>query len=457
MQKFTTKDIEKFSTSGSQKSWLNKFYNFIEEGDLWNESASEIIARMRIDCKSPKTFEALKSTILKFVNNYNFEITQQKTPEIFEAEEITQTEKIESSVQVGESLRQKQELAKLQAETLAKTQLEAKQEAIKLEILKKQEQEEKAKQEALRLSEAQQERTKKLTAGFVSEEIPTEFLKWNPSDFTVHFAKQYYQQKDELDRMYALLDAGFFVILSGDAGTGKSELAMKYAYDKKDTFFKVSCSSDMRKSDLIGSKTIDENQQIKNIAGMLVKAILTANKTGSVTVLLDEANSLLPKIQVLLYGLTDDTKRIDLPEMLKPLRINKGVQVKFIITMNDMYSGVNPVNKPLLDRFSIIKMQPLPKTIVMKILDSYNIDQKIKEGIFALGERVRQLQKEGNLSEQALFTTRSQKATCGIIEVFTQSKIENPIEQALEATIVQKFTEEIHQQTLKDEIKAIFH
>ena len=98
------------------------------------------------------------------------------------------------------------------------------------------------------------------------------------------------------------------VIMKGSAGSGKTELAIKYAHKNNMAIFKLSCSSDMRMADLIGSKTFDEKGNIKFEAGMLTKAMLTANEyENGAMILLDEINTLGDKIQKNVNGIGDNT------------------------------------------------------------------------------------------------------------------------------------------------------
>jgi len=435
MKKFTIQTIEEFATSGSQKSWLKKFFNLIEDHDLWNQSVSQILLRMEQEVTTKTTYSAMKSTFLKFTSSLDLE---GKTSTESQAE-----------------LRQREEFIKIQAEQLREQQELAKIEAEKIAEMQKIEAEKMAKIEAEKLAQAQKERIEELTAGFVPEEIPDEFIKFDPENYKLQKASEYFQQDQEKEIFDALLTFGKNVILTGQQGTGKTELAQLHAFENQDPMFKIACSADLRKTDLIGSKTLDQDEKLKQIAGMLTRAVLTANKTGSAMVLLDEGNALIPKVQIMLYGLTDSTRRIDLPEMTKPLVLNKGARLKFVITMNDQYSGTSPLNKPLLDRFNVIQMKRLPKQIVLKIIKNYNVSSEIKNKLFELSEAIDQAQRSNTLSEQANMSVRAIKAICEEIEIFTMAKIENPVKEALEVGIVKKFSEEKYQEEVREIIRKI--
>ena len=219
------------------------------------------------------------------------------------------------------------------------------------------------------------------------------------------------------------MDQGKHVILSGQAGTGKTELSLLYAHDRNTWVYKYSCSADTKKNDLIGSKTIDENEKVKIVCGMIVKAVLTGNKDGKAILVLDEGNALIPKVQILLQGLTDKTGFIDLPE--GKIKINKGVKFNVVITMNDNYSGTNPLNKPIRNRFEMIEMQRLTKETKMKIFESYNVSKEFKEKLCKLDDKLDLLQSQMKLSNEESLSVRSMKAILEDIEEFEHLEIPN--------------------------------
>ena len=251
------------------------------------------------------------------------------------------------------------------------------------------------------------------------------------------------------------MDQGKHVILSGQAGTGKTELSLLYAHDRNTSVYKYSCSADTKKNDLIGSKTIDENEKVKIVCGMIVKAVLTGNKTGKAILILDEGNALIPKVQILLQGLTDKTGFIDLPE--GKIKINKGVKFNVVITMNDNYSGTNPLNKPIRNRFEMIEMQRLTKETKMKIFESYNVDNDFKEKLCKLDDRLDQLQSQMKLSNEEALSVRSMKSILEDVEEWEFLQSENPKQRALETNYITKFSDIEDRKTIQREIDLIFN
>ena len=382
--------------------------------------------------------------------------------EIKEKELSQAVEKIESGLSTKsieaqqEALSASQLLAEKQAEQLEKTRLENIEKMQQLEAQKVEAQRLEAIREAQELKAKQEKRIAERFSGFVPQNIPEIFMDFNIEDSIPQTANQYIQQENEKTIFYALMDMGRHVVLVGQAGTGKSELGLLYAHDRQTAIYKYSCSADARKSDLVGSKTITEEEKVKIVSGMLVKAVLTANKTGKGILMLDEGNALIPKVQILLQGLTDSTGFIDLPEM--KLKINKGVKFNVIITMNDGvgFGGTNPLNKPIRNRFAYIEMQRLTIETKMKIFESFNVAKEIKEKLCKLDDKLDQLQKADKLSDEEQMSVRSMKNILAEIEEFEFLQIPNPVHEAIKAELWTKFSDKEDRETITQAIDNIF-
>ncbi len=226
----------------------------------------------------------------------------------------------------------------------------------------------------------------------------------------------------------------------------------------KGYFFKYGATNATKLADLIGSKTIDENQVVKTLAGVLTKAILTANETGDwVIMCIDEINCLSERIQKILNGLCDGTRFLDLPE--GRLKINSGAKIIIFGTMNQGYNGTNSINIELKDRFVFQKFGDLTEKVLHKIFEPYNADSELEKKVIQLGKEIQKYQKglETNpLSDDARFTTRSMKAFFELHEQFTTDKIPNAIHEALDMVLVEKFDDESDQRTVKKIIAGIF-
>ena len=244
-------------------------------------------------------------------------------------------------------------------------------------------------------------------------------------------------------------------IMKGSAGSGKTELAIKYAHDHNMAIFKMSCSSDMRMADLIGSKTFDESGNIKFESGMLTKALLTANEyeNGSI-ILLDEINTLSDKVQKNVNGIADGTGFIDLPN--GRLKINQGSKFIVVGTMNQSYSGTNPLNPEFKDRFTMIKMPKMSNATKHKIYSNFNISENLEKNLIILCDRLDTLSKNNTIANDVVFSTRSQISFLEILEDMEIDNTPNAIQRALDMTLVNKYDDPDHEEIVKNLIEEIF-
>tara|TARA_R110001599_G_scaffold91957_1_gene241215 strand:- start:148 stop:1593 length:1446 start_codon:yes stop_codon:yes gene_type:complete len=365
--------------------------------------------------------------------------------EIKEKELSQAVEKIESGLSTKsieaqqEALRASELLAEKQSEQLEKTRLENIEKMQQLEAQKLEAQRLEAIREAQELKAKQEARIKKRFSNFVSEEIPETFVKFNVEENIPESASEYFQQKGEKTTFFALMDMGKHIVLTGQAGVGKTELALLYAKTTETPVFKYSCSADTRKNDLIGSKTITKEEEVKIVCGMLAKTIVAGNKFGRAMLILDEGNALISKIQILLQGCTDSTRFLDLPE--GKLKINEGVKFNVVITQNDLFSGTNPLNKPIVNRFAFIEMDRLSTDTKMKIFKGYNVAQEIKDKLCTLDDKLNEMQSEMKISDQECMSVRSMKAILEQIEEWQFLDMPNAIQTALETQYITKFSD----------------
>jgi len=418
------------------KCHFNAFVKFTQENSLENESMEYIFSKM------PQN--SSKSVLMSFVKSFDSWINNEK--------------QTESSQSVKEGLRQKQEELKIQTIRLEQKQIEARIESERLEAILEQEAKEEAKKEVLRREEATTKRLEKLFGEFKSEEVPAHYMPFDMEENLQTTSAPYFEQKNEYKKILSAVKAGKHIVCTGHAGVGKSELAIKVANDLNGYLFKFSATSSTKLSELIGSLTINRQQEIKTKAGVVTKAILTANKKPKwVILLIDEANCLTNSIQKIFNGLTDGTKFLDLPE--GRLKINSGARLAVMFTCNKSYSGTNSINVELKDRFVFQKFENLPEKIMHKIFAPYNADLELEKKVIKLGKEIDKFQKglsSNQLGDDARFTTRSMKTFFSLHEQFIADKMPNAINEALEMAIVEKFDDENDQKTVRTIIGGIF-
>ena len=467
MEKITIDNLEKFLSVSiskpSQKVWRSNIKKIIT---LHNENTKiEFLNDLILIGKCDPRYSHLKDstwntirknteTCLSFVQN-NTGVHVEKKIEVIPELELVESE---SSTSIKEGLRQKQEELKLQTERLEQKQKEAKEESVRLEQILEKEAKEFAEKEVIRKEEATKKRLEQLFGNFKSEEVPKHYMHFDMDEFLQKTSSVYFEQKNEFRKIVSSAKCGKHIIATGHAGTGKTEVGQKLAHLLEGYFFKYGATSATKMNDLIGSKTIDKNQEVKTLAGVITKAILTANKTGKwVVMCIDEMNCLSEKIQKILNGLCDGTRFLDLPE--GRLRINSGAKIVIFGTMNNGYNGTNSVNIELKDRFVFQKFENLPDKILHKIFEPYNVDMELEKKVIQLGKEIEKYQKglsSNPLGDDARFTTRSMKSFFELHEQFIEDKIPDAIHEALDMVLVEKFDDEVDQKTVRNIIAGIF-
>ena len=455
LESFLSENIKK----GSQKVWRSNIKKIItlQDENVQVGFLNDLISLGKSDPRFSHLQDSTWHTIEKNTNSFLSWLNNQ-SPKVESPKVESPKIESESSESIKEGLRQKQEALKISCERQALLEKEAKEESARLEAVLEKEAEEFAQKEAIRKEEASKKRLEQLFGNFESEEIPDHYM---PFDMEAHRQKTktpYFEQKNEWKKIISAIRAGKHIIATGHAGTGKTEVSINSAEFLKGYHFKVGATSATKLIDLIGSKTINKNQEVKLLAGVVTQAILTANKTGEWVILtIDEINCLSEKIQKILNGLCDGTRFLDLPE--GRLKINSGAKIVIFGTMNNGYNGTNSVNIELKDRFVFQKFNNLPDKILHKIFEPYNADMELEKKVIQLGKEIEKCQKglESNpLGDDARFTTRSMKTFFELHEQFVMDKIPNAIDEALEMCVVEKFDDESDQKTVRQIIKRIF-
>jgi len=457
MNKITSQAIEQyienknFSSKKTAQPYTSVLTNFSKIVDMVgdSETVDQLFQRFIIG-KSASSTKFAKSVIYDFVNKSQ----NQDIKDDFIATRDNTKVSSGTIAQDEESLRQAQELAKIQADELRKTQEEAQKKAEELEAKKIQEAKIKAELEAQRKQELRDQRIKARTEGFISEDFPAYIEQFDYMKNIPNKAREYFAQGSEQNMLKLCADMGKHTILSGSAGSGKTEVIIKYAHENQIPIFKMSCSSDVRMDDLIGSKTIDSDGSIKFQAGMLLKAVLTANKHGKAIILLDEINTLAEKVQKNINGLADGTGFIDLP--MGRIAINQGVQFLIAGTMNLSYAGTNPLNPELKDRFTVIDMPKMSNETKHKIYSKYQVSEEIEDNLIELSKAIEEKQKDNEIAGDVVFSTRSQITFLEIYEELNAEGIPNAVDEALNISLVSKFDDEDDKQTIRDLIEYNF-
>jgi len=403
----------------------------------------------RYDIGRSSSSQTFASSVLNDFESYR---RMNKTEQLIQKEQITS----KTSEQLKAELEQTESKALYLAEQKTKADLEAKEKFALLEQQRVKEAEIKKQAEIAKRKLSREIRIKDRNEGFISQDLPKFIQSFDYSDNIPKTAKVYYEGNGELEKFRTAMNLNKHAILCGKAGTGKTELVIKHAKENNIPLFKFSCSNDVRMSDLIGTKTIsNDGNSIIFEAGMLTKAVLTANKNGCAILLLDEINTLAEKVQKNINGISDGTNFIDLP--MGRISINKGV--KFIIcgTMNISYNGTNKLNTELLDRFVVITMPELSKDVKHKIYAKFAVSEQLENKLIVLSDKIDLAQKDNQLSSEVTFSTRSQIAFLEIYEELEAENIPDSITKSLDMCFVSKFTETEDIDKANELIQGVFN
>lgn len=153
---------------------------------------------------------------------------------------------------------------------------------------------------------------------------------------------------DVLNRAMVYHINGKHIRLVGEKGCGKNTLIETVCWLMRRPLYRLSGSSDMDKTDLIGAKTIEDGTMSYELTDFL----RTLEAGGDVD--LDEANTIKPDIAVLIHSLTDTTRAIEIPGYG---RVTMDPLASFWMTMNEDYVGTGDMNDATIDRFVTLRLK----------------------------------------------------------------------------------------------------
>ena len=124
--------------------------------------------------------------------------------------------------------------------------------------------------------------------------------------------------------------------------------------------------------------------------------------------------------------------------------------------MNDQYSGTNPLNKPIRNRFAFLEMGRLTTKTKMQIFEKYNVTNEVKEKLCQLDDKLDKMQEKNIISDEESMSVRSMKAILAQIEEWEFLEMPNAIQEALETEFITKFSDKEDRQEIQIAIDEIF-
>ena len=236
----------------------------------------------------------------------------------------------------------------------------------------------------------------------------------------------------------------------GGAGGGKSTMYQQYAYQQGIAIVRIGCSMDLDKEDLIYSKTIDLDGNVKYELSGIGLGFALANWLGCAIVILDEMNTLSQYVQKNLNSYTDDLKFADV-NGLGRIQLNEGCKLLIVGTGNIGYSGVQDINPELRSRCFPYKKQQASDDFIIDTIwkTDKDVPRIFKEKLLKISKGIQALQKDQDISEKATFMTREPKQILSYYGSISEKEL-------LENGIVQRFYDnEDDQKAVRKIIKEI--
>lgn len=177
------------------------------------------------------------------------------------------------------------------------------------------------------------------------KEIPT--FKRDLAKFALLVSKQLGLKEDD-PRAQGLM------VLLGEAGTGKNEMAEDFCAKTNRPFYLFSCGKGMRSVDLVQHYEFDTKEGTQKFLTDLSQGI----QTPGAMVLIDEANALKPEVQAILHSLGDGNRSLSYDGIKIP--VAEGVII--VIAGNpSTYASAGEFGQALLNRgvgLSMVKEYP---------------------------------------------------------------------------------------------------
>lgn len=288
---------------------------------------------------------------------------------------------------------------------------------------------------------------------FVGQEIDfSKLIKFDDSAFFVNKCEPYHAIGDEVEKAELAILSGRNFCIRGKAGTGKTSLGVYLAHKHNMPVVKIACNDGVKDYHLIGSKSVDENDQVKFEAGLLMQAVLLANKYGKCEVILDEANTLKSTTMKVLNPFMDETRFINVNGYGK-LELIEGAQLFFYLTMNLNYAGTNDLNTEFKGRTTMTEIKSVPREMQKAILSRYNVRSDIIDKIIDMTEKINYQQSINEIDPLTVFSTREQLTALSMIEAGIDSGMDE--KKAVKLALSVNFTEKVYEERQQRQIERI--
>ncbi len=186
------------------------------------------------------------------------------------------------------------------------------------------------------------------------------------------------------------------ILLEGDAGSGKTQLAKALSYNLGLPYTKITCFADMDKSDVLGSilpvvsETDNEKEDFDSVSyDYYPSEIVRAFENGYLLEIQEPTVIRDAGVLMALNSALEPDGTINLPNRV----VKRHKDFIAVITTNRGYNGTRPLNEALRDRVQHAEKMDLPSTQVMVSRVSGKVSCKDSELLYMLAETIQILDK----------------------------------------------------------------
>lgn len=234
------------------------------------------------------------------------------------------------------------------------------------------------------------------------------------------------------------------VLLVGETGTGKTSLVRHLAFQTKNAFVRVNHNGGTCIEDIVGRWIINSKGQTEWVDGILIEAM----KKGY-WFLADEINVAGAEINFIYHSLLDDDGRVILAEKGNEVVIPHP-NFRFFGAMNPPteYAGTKELNKALMSRFMVCKVDFPPPKVEQKILVTRTgVTEDVAERMVRFAGEVRALHAKEHV--RFVLSTRDLLMWATMFKVYKKYLV------AAEMTVLNKISQEDFD-VLKDSMALSF-
>jgi len=163
-----------------------------------------------------------------------------------------------------------------------------------------------------------------------------------------------------------------FLILEGEAGTGKNVLFEMFAHFTNREIFNLSCNFQTTKEDVTYAFRFDPKEGTYKVSSELIEGL----KTDGAIIVLDEINTLPPGVAKMLNSLLDYRRTLYLPEGREEIKARPSVLI--VGTMNPQYYlGTKPLSQEVKSRARVQFIEYPPERRIIDGRDKFTPDEAL--------------------------------------------------------------------------------